>query len=73
MAPVGGASAPVRWREHLVGLEHDRRVLEKIIERCRDLNLRLTDSEPVMKTDFMVFLTVQTMNYLHSGRHRVAL
>ena len=49
------------------------RLLESIIERCRELNLRLTDSEEVMKTDFMVFLTVQTMNYLHSGRHRVAL
>jgi len=49
------------------------RLLETIIERCRELNLRLTDSEDVTKTDFMVFLTVQTMNYLHSGRHRVAL
>jgi hypothetical protein len=49
------------------------RLLESIIERCRTLNLRLTDSEEVTKTDFMVFLTVQTMNYLHSGRHRVAL
>jgi hypothetical protein len=49
------------------------RVLEKIIGRCRELNLRLTESEEVTKTDFMVFLTVQTMNYLHSGRHRVAL
>lgn len=48
-------------------------LIEKIIERCRDLNLRLTDSEESTKTDFMVFLTVQTMNYLHSGRHRVAL
>jgi hypothetical protein len=48
-------------------------IIEKIIQRCRELNLRLTDSEAVMKTDFMVFLTVQTMNYLHSGRHRVAL
>jgi hypothetical protein len=48
-------------------------LIEKIIERCRDLNLRLTDSEEATKTDFMVFLTVQTMNYLHSGRHRVAL
>ncbi len=48
-------------------------LLEKIIERCRDLNLRLTDTEGVTKIDFMVFLTVQTMNYLHSGRHRVAL
>ena len=48
-------------------------LLEKIIERCRELNLRLTDSEASTKIDFMVFLTVQTMNYLHSGRHRVAL
>ena len=48
-------------------------LLEKVIERCRELNLRLMDSEEGTKTDFMVFLTVQTMNYLHSGRHRVAL
>ncbi len=48
-------------------------LIAKIIERCRELNLRLTDAEDVTKTDFMVFLTVQTMNYLHSGRHRVAL
>jgi len=49
------------------------RLLEKIIERCRELNLRLTESEEESTADFMVFLTVQTMNYLHSGRHRVAL
>ena len=48
-------------------------LLERIIEHCRDFNLRLIDSEDATKTDFMVFLTVQTMNYLHSGRHRVAL
>jgi hypothetical protein len=48
-------------------------LLEKIISRCRDLNLHLMDSEESTKVDFMVFLTVQTMNYLHSGRHRVAL
>jgi len=48
-------------------------LLEKIIVRCRELNLRLSDSEESTKADFMVFLTVQTMNYLHSGRHRVAL
>jgi hypothetical protein len=48
-------------------------VLESIIERCRELNLRLIDAEEPTKIDFMVFLTVQTMNYLHSGRHRVAL
>jgi hypothetical protein len=48
-------------------------LLQKIILRCREQNLRLTDSEESTKIDFMVFLTVQTMNYLHSGRHRVAL
>ncbi len=48
-------------------------LLAKVIDRCRELNLRLTDSEEATKVDFMVFLTVQTMNYLHSGRHRVAL
>src|SRR5712671_3116145 len=48
-------------------------LIEKIIRRCRELNLRLADSEESTKIDFIVFLTVQTMNYLHSGRHRVAL
>jgi hypothetical protein len=48
-------------------------LIEKIVERCRELNLRLTDSEEATKVDFLVFLTVQTMNYLHGGRHRVAL
>ena len=48
-------------------------LLSSIIDRCRELNLRLTDAEESTKIDFMVFLTVQTMNYLHSGRHRVAL
>ena len=49
------------------------RLIDKVIHRCRDLNLRLTEDEQTTKVDFMVFLTVQTMNYLHSGRHRVAL
>ncbi len=48
-------------------------LIEKILERCREQNLRLTESEEPTKNDFLVFLTVQTMNYLHSGRHRVAL
>jgi hypothetical protein len=48
-------------------------LLERIVQHCREQNLRLTESEKESKTDFMVFLTVQTMNYLHSGRHRMAL
>jgi len=49
------------------------RVLEDMIERCRELNLRLTGPAEQAKLDFTVLLTVQTMNYLHSGRHRLAL
>ena len=49
------------------------RVLEDMIERCRELKLRLAVPEEQARHEFAVLLTVQTMNYLHSGRHRVAL
>ena len=48
-------------------------VIEDMMARCKQLNLRLTTSEERAKLDFTVLLTVQTMNYLHGGRHRVAL
>jgi hypothetical protein len=48
-------------------------VLEDMIGRANELNLRLTTTEEQTKIDFVIMLTVQTMNYLHSGRHRVAL
>jgi len=48
-------------------------LINRIIARCRELNLHLMDTEKATRADFLVFLTVQTMNYLHSGRHRVAL
>jgi hypothetical protein len=48
-------------------------LITRIVARCRELNLHLMDTEKATKAEFMVFLTVQTMNYLHSGRHRVAL
>ena len=48
-------------------------VVEDMIARCKELNLRLTTPEDRAKLDFTVLLTVQTMNYLHGGRHRVAL
>ena len=48
-------------------------VLEDMIERCRELNLRLTARRPRPCSTSRIVLTVQTMNFLHSGRHRVAL
>jgi hypothetical protein len=48
-------------------------VLADIITRCRDLRLRLTGPEKAARADFTILLAVHTMNYLHGGRHRVAL
>jgi hypothetical protein len=48
-------------------------VVEAMTRRTNELNLRLKETEERTKLDFLVLLTVQTMNYLHSGRHRVAL
>lgn len=48
-------------------------VLSEMIERCRELKLRLSTSEVDAKRDVMILLTVQTMNFLHEGHHRVAL
>ena len=48
-------------------------VIENMIRRANELNLRLPGPEERSKGDFTVMLTVQTMNYLHSGFHRVAL
>ena len=49
------------------------RVIEDMIARADELNLRLIYLEDRTKLDFTMLVTVQTMNYLHSGRHRVAL
>jgi len=48
-------------------------VLKEMIDRCRELKLRLRRSELQTRRDALVMLTVQTMNYLHGGHHRVAL
>jgi hypothetical protein len=49
------------------------RVLDAIIERCRQLRLRLAVPPERAKTDVAVLVAVQTMNWLHSGQHRVWL
>jgi len=48
-------------------------VLEDMIARCRELKLRLAGSEEHARHEFTVLLTVQAMNYLHSGGHRLFL
>ena len=49
------------------------RVLEEMIDRCRELNLRMNRPVDQAQRDALVLVTVQTMNYLHGGYHRVAL
>ena len=49
------------------------RLLEDMMRRCRELDLHVTGPEDQVRLEFTVLLTLQTMNYLHSGRHRVAL
>jgi hypothetical protein len=44
-----------------------------MIERCHASKLHLTQPSEQAKLDFAILLTVQTMNHLHSGRHKVAL
>jgi hypothetical protein len=48
-------------------------VLEEMIERSRELKLRLAVPEDQARQEFTVLVTVQAMNYLHSGGHRVFL
>ncbi len=48
-------------------------VLAEMIDRCRDLDLRLDRPEQQAKRDALVMLTVQIMNYLHDGHHRIAI
>jgi hypothetical protein len=50
-----------------------KQVIDDVITRCRELDLHVVGSEEKAKLDLTIFLTVQTMNYLHGGRHRVWL
>src|SRR5688500_4869707 len=48
-------------------------VLEDMTARCKELRLRLAVSEDTARQEFTVLVTVQAMNYLHSGGHRLFL
>jgi len=45
-------------------------VLSDMIGRCRELRLRAVGTERRLKMDFVVLLTVKTMNFLYSEGHR---
>jgi hypothetical protein len=48
-------------------------VLEDMVERCRDLGLRLRGPEEEARLEFTTLLTARTMTHIRLGRHRVPL
>jgi hypothetical protein len=48
-------------------------VVQEMIERCRELKLRLGGPEEETKRDAMILVAVRTTNFLHEGRHRVVV
>ena len=48
-------------------------MLSHMINRCRELNLRLNLTPTIALQKVLVSLTVQTMSGIHSGYHRIAL
>lgn len=47
-------------------------VLAEMIARAEELDLRHAREDAEARQDAMIMLTVQTMNYLHGGHHRLA-
>jgi hypothetical protein len=60
-----------RWTgESQYTIDH---VLRDMTSRAMQLKLRLARPPAQAKVELLVLVTVQTMNYLHGGHHRVAL
>lgn len=48
-------------------------VLRDMIDRCRELKMRLAIPQRQARTEAVIMVAVQTMNYLHNSRHRIAV
>ena len=55
---------------HQYTIDH---VIENMIDRCKDLKLRVAIPPREARRRLMIVLTVQVMNVLHSGYHRIAV
>ena len=55
---------------HQYAIDH---VFQNMMERCKELKLRVTLPETQAKQQLMIMLTVQTMNIVHSGYHHIAV
>ena len=48
-------------------------VVQEMIQRCRELKLRLGASAEDAKRDAMILVAVRTTSFIHEGRHRFAI
>ncbi len=48
-------------------------IIQEMILRCRELKLYVGRPEEQVKLDIAVFISVQTLNYLHHVRHRIPM
>jgi hypothetical protein len=48
-------------------------IIDEVVVRCRELSLRFSHPDDRVKAEVAVLLSVQLINYLHSGHHRVPL
>ena len=48
-------------------------VLKDMIQRCRELDFRVTRPESELRREAAIFLTMQTMKYLYSRERRLAV
>ena len=60
-----------RWTdEHQYTIDQ---VVKQMTKRCEELHLRLDRPDEQAKLEATILLSVQTMNYLHAGYHRLQL
>jgi hypothetical protein len=48
-------------------------VVQEMIERCRELQLRVGDHAEETKRDAIILVAVRTTSFIHEGRHRIAI
>lgn len=48
-------------------------MLSEMIQSCQEKKLHLTKSEKETRLDLVEMLTAQTLNYISSGHHTIAM
>jgi hypothetical protein len=48
-------------------------VVQEMIERCRELKLRVGTNPEETKRDAIILVAVRTTHFIHEGRHRIAM